>query len=304
MNNVTNVILCKFLMRNTRKQKDQFIAFMQGQIPNIKVETCGLFKNRNLILGDVSNAKVILTAHYDTCTKLPFPNFIAPKNFVASLLYGLMICLPLFIALFLVDIVLAVFIQNYDLFALASSLASIILFYFVFLAGGPNPNNVNDNTSGVSVLCELLSTLSADELNKVAFVFFDNEETGLLGSFAFYRKYRKEIKDKLVINLDCVSDGDNIMLVQSRRARKNFGALLKGVFLNTEKKTVFHEKSELVFYPSDQMWFPCHVAITALKRNKFIGLYLDRIHTKKDTIFDKTNIDFICRGIKKFLTFV
>ena len=41
------------------------------------------------VLGDPETAKVVFSAHYDTCARLPFPNFIAPKNLLVTLGYTL-----------------------------------------------------------------------------------------------------------------------------------------------------------------------------------------------------------------------
>ena len=41
------------------------------------------------------------------------------------------------------------------------------------------------------------------------------------------------------------------------------------------------------------------VGVAALKKGRFVGLYLDRIHTKNDTVFDEDNIRVLTEcGIK------
>ena len=49
--------------------------------------------------------------------------------------------------------------------------------------------------------------------------------------------------------------------------------------------------SSKAFYPSDQAAFKKTVAVAALKKAPVIGLYMDKIHTPKDTAFDERNID-------------
>ena len=48
----------------------------------VTIETSGrsLFKTRNIIIGSLEDAKILLTAHYDTCAMCPFPNVMAPTN--------------------------------------------------------------------------------------------------------------------------------------------------------------------------------------------------------------------------------
>ena len=55
------------------------------------------------------------------------------------------------------------------------------------------------------------------------------------------------------------------------------------------------------FYPSDQMNFPYGVGVAALKRRKKI-LYLDRIHTSKDTVLDQTNVNILRAAITTLVT--
>ena len=58
---------------------------------------------------------------------------------------------------------------------------------------------------------------------------------------------------------------------------------------------------EKVYYPSDQAKFPMCVAIAALKFKKFPGYYMDRIHTKRDTVLDKENIALLQDCIQKLI---
>lgn len=301
MNRLSMEILAKYQVRKTKEQKARFIAFMQEQLPELTVEEGGRFPRcKNLVLGDVDSAKYILSAHYDTCAKLPFPNFITPKNFFIFILYSLLVCIPFFAVLTLADVLLAKLSCPFWLTELISLLILFLLLFLVFIGGKPNPHTANDNTSGVITLCELIFSLSEEELRQTAFVFFDHEETGLFGS-AFFRKTHKNVlKDKLLINFDCVSDGEHILLVQNKAALKKHGGVLQASFLSEEGKTVHLERSSNTLYPSDQMGFPCSVAVAALKKKPVIGLYLNRIHTPRDTVLDESNIRFLCKGIRRF----
>ena len=61
-------------------------------------------------------------------------------------------------------------------------------------------------------------------------------------------------------------------------------------------KVPLFEKAEQIIYPSDQNGFPNTIAVAALKRRKFIGYYMNRIRTKKDTVFEVKNIDYLSNG--------
>ena len=49
-----------------------------------------------------------------------------------------------------------------------------------------------------------MSLIHQCKSNEVAFVLFDNEERGLLGSKALNKKYSDLLKNKMVINFDCI----------------------------------------------------------------------------------------------------
>ncbi len=298
MNEISKDILEKYQIRKTKKQKTEFIEFMKSRYPELKVEKGGFFKNRNIVIGDVESAKAVLTAHYDTCAVLPFPNFIMPKDVLISVLYSVLIVLPMIVTAGTLSAFVGWLTKSPELGKLACFVA-----FFSFLAmmffGKPNKHTVNDNTSGVITLCELMNMLSKEEKSKFAFVFFDNEENGLLGSAWFNKVHKEVMKDKLLINYDCVSDGNNIMFFPSKAARKEFAILLKEAFSGVKSKNIF-VATGAVYYPSDQVNFGKSIGVAAFNRCA-LGLYLGRIHTSKDTVMDERNIEVICDGTKKFL---
>ena len=155
--------------------------------------------------------------------------------------------------------------------------------------------------NGVIVLCELMATLAESQKRNVAFVFFDHEETGLLGSTLFHKRFKKIMDDKLLINFDCVSDGDHMMVSATKAARNTYADQLKAAFLPTADKSILFTNSERTYYPSDQVGFKTAVAVASLKHKRFLGYYMDRIHTSKDTEFDTRNIILLCDSILRFL---
>ena len=302
MTELSREILRDWQIRKTTKQKLRFIEFMQSRLPGLRVEEGGWLRCRNLVLGDVENAELVFTAHYDTCARLPFPNFITPKNFLVYLLYQLLIILPFFaLAGLLGWLLIRLGVYGPPAFMLGWIIAMAALFYMFFF-GPPNPHTVNDNTSGVVTLCELIDTLSESERARCAFVFFDHEESGLIGSARFASTHKKAMKDKLVINFDCVSDGDHLLFVQSRKAKKRAGATLEEAFLSSADKSVTIEGPFGAFYPSDQVNFPCGIGVAAMNRSPLLGLYMSRIHTARDTVCDERNFSFLVEGARRFMS--
>lgn len=299
MTELSQEIFRRFQVRKTAAQKTAFIAFMQERFPDLRVEEGGrLPRCRNLIIGDVDRAEILLSAHYDTCAKLPFPNFICPQNLPLYILYNLLICIPFFLLAALLNFGLFFISESFILHMAVSLIVILGLIYWVFIGGRANPSTANDNTSGVLTLCELYAALSPEQRAKTAFIFFDHEETGLFGSALFKKLHPQAARTKLLINFDCVSDGEHMLIVQSRAAKKRCGDAFAEAFTDGMGKTAHHGGSGTL-YPSDQMNFRLGVAVAAMHKAPLVGLWLSRIHTKRDTVLDETNLQYICAGMKK-----
>lgn len=297
---VSETILKEYMVRKTKAQKTRFIDYMKSVFPGLTVEEDK--KNRNLVLGDPASAKVLLTAHYDTCVKMPFPNFITPTNFWIYLGYQILIVIPFFVIMWLVRDV-AFLLTRWDYGSLLAGYFALLGAMYYLLSGGPaNAWTANDNTSGVITLVELYYAMPQALKEQVAFVFFDNEENGLLGSGAFAKRHKKEGLDrKLVLNFDCVSDGDHFLFVLNKPAMKQYAEGFRAAFPAAEKKNVLVESTAKAFYPSDQAKFPVNAAVAALNKHERWGLYMDKIHTDQDRVFDTDNIIFLRDGTLRLL---
>lgn len=307
MTETTKEIFKKYQVRKTKKQKTRFIEYVE-QIAecygyDFKVEK-GSFGARNIIIGKPDTAKVLYTAHYDTCARLPFPNFITPKNFFVYLLYQFLIIGSFFVLSFLLWLFFGLILSfipiaeetTYFIMSFLPQVIYLVLLYL--LLGGPaNKNTANDNTSGVTTVLDIMKKLPQDQKSKVSFVLFDLEESGLFGSSSFASKHTTIKKNTLVINFDCVSDGET-MLFALKRTTKKYAELLEKAFVSTPDISVDITKN--AFYPSDNASFKSGIGVAALKKSKLFGiLYMDRIHTNKDVIYREENIQFLTNGAIK-----
>ena len=243
---------------------------------------------------------MVFTAHYDTCARLPFPNFVTPKNIVIYLGYSLLISLPFLVLMFGLTLLLGPWLGAAGAFL--GMLIGLGAMFYVFFLGAANPHTVNDNTSGVLTLVEAIARMSEEERARCAFIFFDHEENGLLGSSWFASKHKKTMKDKLLVNFDCVSDGDDFLFVLSRKARKGYSEALRAAFAEYPGKNLHFESTLSAFYPSDQANFPVGVGVAALRKKPVLGLYVSRIHTSKDTVLQEENPVYLAEGAKKLLS--
>jgi hypothetical protein len=115
---------------------------------------------------------------------------------------------------------------------------------------------------------------------------------GLFGSYGFKKLHEKYISKKLLINFDCVSDGSNILLAVNKKA-SGFIPVMQKAFVSDSRYNV-EIISKGVFYPSDQANFELGVGVAAFNYSKKLKtLYMDKIHTGKDIVFNYDNILFL-----------
>lgn len=287
-------VLSMHPIRKSKKQKQKFredvLAYIRALGYQASVEK-GSFGVHNVIIGDPEHAKYLITAHYDTCAAMPVPNFITPCNFGIYLVWQLLLTLLLCVPVGLLGGVLNVVLDQPDLsFLIAYFLLLVEL--FLMMAGPANRNNANDNTSGVVSVLETAASMPMELRSDVCFVLFDLEEAGLLGSTAFRNKHKRTSSSQLILNLDCVGEGDEILLIPTKKLKKDT-LRLRGIQqlcpLRNQKLLKVQDKG-FCFYPSDQANFPLGIGIAAFCRSKKLGLYLAKIHTSRDRILDENNV--------------
>ena len=298
-------ILQSWKTRKSAADKAAFRARVAGELAQtgypVRTESGGLIASHNLILGDPDTADLIVSAHYDTCAAMPLPNLITPRNPLFFLLYQLLLAGVLVFLAFLPACLVSLIPVVGPILALLTWSTTLILLCFQCMAGKANPSNLNDNTSGVITLLEAAFRLPPQYRDQVAFVLFDNEELGLLGSSLFRHRHPTAARRALLINLDCVSEGDYFMLSCTKALRQNLPLYnaLQTAFnpACVPEKTTRFFPAATTLYPSDQWGFPKSMAIAALKKAPVLGLYLDRIHTWRDTRWDSRNVEFLADAL-------
>ena len=303
MTETTKTIFAKHQIRKSRKKKTAFIDYVQATAAakgyTTHVEK-GYFGARNIVVGNPEKAKVIYTAHYDTCARMPVPNFITPKSIWVYLLYQILLTVVLLGLPTLLTIGLGAILSRFVteragiLILYYTWLAMIIAEMWLIMAGPANKQTANDNTSGVTTLLDIMTALPEDLRENVAFIFFDFEELGLFGSAGYASKHKNITKNTILLNFDCVSDGNTILFALRTKAAP-YAKAIGEAFPETD---AFHVEvvSKGVFYPSDQANFAKGVGVAALKKGKLGILYMDRIHTKHDTVYEEANIAYLTEG--------
>ena len=284
-------------VRKSKKQKQVFRnavqTYLNGLGYKVSVEK-GSMGARNMVIGDPEKAKYLVTAHYDTPASIGVPNFITPSNFLCFIVYQLLIVGVFFLAAFLVGVGVS-FLTEDPQIIFWSAYISYFGLLLLMMFGPANRHNSNDNTSGVVTVLEIARSLPENLRDSVCFVLFDLGKVGLIGSSSYRSKHKKATNNQIVLNLDCVGDGDEIVFFPNARLHKNEKAMawLSKVYGSLGAKSLAQRKKGFAYYPSDQGNFPLGVGICALRRKKWIGLYMNRIHTARDTILEGTNVNIL-----------
>ena len=230
--------------------------------------------SRNLVVGN-PNAKFLFTAHYDTPGRNGF-------LMAGSKLWGVVGSqIVMLAAIFLISFVIGLF--NVPWLGWPITLLMLVPFFI------KNPQNHNDNTSGVLAVFRMAELLSNSPLrDQCAFVLFDHEEVGLLGS----QMFAKQHNNGTVINFDCVGAGD-VLAVMARKKQKTMQNNMLA-FLQTRGETPVKINSMLLG-SSDHAHFKQAISLLYYKRSRLGPLYLGKAHSKRDTVCDLAKIEHVCR---------
>jgi len=284
--------------RQTRKQKKAFRDVVVTKFPQARVDSHVVAKN--VIIGDVATADVIVSAHYDTPPKLPtwFVKHLVLWGMilVPAVLQGwfmLMFRLPLWVKADIIYDNLEIYFTAVLVLGYGSMMVYIAhLFGLTPLA---NKVNLNDNTSGVAVVLDMAKRLQNNP--RYAFVLFDNEEKGLFGSIAFRRKYNDVLKGKRIVVIDCVGLGDVLNLFtwgEKTDVVSQIETMQDDVALDLK-----HKRSTIMSM-SDHFSFRGLNAVLMLANysNKHKRNSLATIHTRKDDNIKPSNLYQIMRLIE------
>ena len=299
---ILDEILTRYPVRKSRAQKEAFRRWTVEQAESMgytaKVEPAKLLcVNRNVVIGDPEGAEIIVTAHYDTPARMPLPNFITPRNVPLYLVYQLALVALLAVPAVAVGAAVYAWLEVF-LAAYWTGFAVYMGLLLMLMLGPANPHNANDNTSGVAAVMELLARVPEDRRSRAAFILFDNEEKGMLGSAAYAKNHRSVKQEKLLINLDCVGVGESILFFAPKKVRDLplWQQLHRAVTPRAGKNVAFHPM-EKALYPSDQANFTHGVAVCACRRHPVLGEYCSRIHTSRDTRCDPDCLETITAGL-------
>ena len=305
MNRFADRMAREFPVRRKPTEKEKFRLWLvgtlreQGYQPKLQHRETALRLGgdvTNVVVGDPDKAKLILVAHYDTGVRTLLPPFYMPTRPLTAFLY---------LALTPALVLLGSFVLSFALtFPLNAPYLTLPLFLILmvtallYLRFGPSETrNLNDNTSGVAALLETSAALTPGCRDKVAFAFLDGGFGGLSGAKGFRAKY-PSAKEKTVINVNCVAEGGELLILPNKYSRWDGEVLdaLLNSFENGEHTTTFLKTDGLIYYPSDNRAFRHSFAICACEKLRGFGRI---VRPAKTADVDPEKIELLKNGLCK-----
>lgn len=299
--------------RMRRSHKQEFRTFISDIAEHMgydsKIENG--FMAKNVVIGNPSEAEVVLTAHYDTP-----PNM--PMHFLMKQIKTFGIGVPCVMGAGMLVTDYAIKSHNTQLLNLTLNLAEQssnilmpaiaigsagLIAYSMGVMGGENKYNYDDNSSGIISVLALMNyykNLPESERNKVAFVLFDNEEKGLFGSLTYSAKHKrqskkeggKQVSDQRFYNFDCVGKGSRINLIYTKSTKKELVDEVSKAFSKIDGFSVNPRKSSINTMSDHLSFSKSKGSMTILCDEKDLPV-TSHIHSSRDTEINLETISLI-----------
>ncbi len=135
----------------------------------------------------------------------------------------------------------------------------------------------------------------------MCFLFLDGGTQGSKGAKRLIHAH-PELKKKSVVVLDCVGEGDELLILPGKASRWNDKLLdtILEQFSNSERKTCFLKTDGLVHYPSDNPRVHGRHGHLRVQKVKGFGRC---ILPRKATGIDEENLSLLCDGLCKLVMY-
>ena len=307
MNEFAERIERDFPVRRKEKEKVDFRTWLVytlkelGYSPKLESGTSALSAGgnvTNVVVGDIEKAKIVLAAHYDTGVREVLPPLICPTRPATYMLYEALIPLLALAVSFLISFGVT-FALNMPNMTLPLFLLLLVVTLFYPKYGKSETNNKNANTSGVIALLEVAKALTPRYRGEVCFLFLDGSAQASKGAKRLRRKYPC-LKDKPVFVVDCVGEGDELLVLPGKASRWD-GDLLDAInenFVNSDKKTCFLKVDGQIIFPSDNAAFPHSTVVCACKK---VGGFGRCILPRGTGEIDEENVALLREGLCRLI---
>lgn len=282
----------RFPIRKSAEQKQAFLDYLtaelkaQGYAPQLEIN--GVGKSRNLVVGNPEKSAVVLCAHYDTPARKWLGNLLVPTNIPVYLGYQALNMLVLLLLSLVLYLIAWQLIGKMAVWVFLISYLAMLLWQVL---GTPNRHNRNQS-SGLAVMMEIMACLPEKARARVSFVFFDRGEEFTMGAKAYAKEHLQVQYTRLLLQLDAVGNGRELLLIPRKAARKCTG--YQRIVRALEDMDGMHFQlggTGMNICPGDYRNFQCGMILLACIRNPVIGLCIPYLHSPKDTVTDGEQLE-------------
>lgn len=290
--------------RKTLAEKRAFRDYIQKQARDLGLRT-NIYPEtkacKNVIVGDLKSAEYVICAHYDTAPRL-LP--VIERNYTYC--HKFLEILSLILA---AGLLVLFYFLNLLWLGIVTFVLGIILFLRINgTLSQSRKYSYNDNTSGIITVLNLMDSYK-DFNQRVAYVFLDNKEKGLIGSKALSKmmqaqKMIVQKEDKKFVFLDCVGIGKDFTISWYRETK--FVDRLKDLFNEKcDDKYSITLKEDSKVDVNDYMSFKRfdHASITCYKneKKKKKKFLYKNIKPVNDREIDLKNIEFLTDVLSEYI---
>ncbi|MCI8556162.1 MAG: hypothetical protein HFI19_00040 [Lachnospiraceae bacterium] len=213
--------------RYTARQKNRFINYLMQQLDRLGYETCLDVKRggtgricKNLYVGDLKRAGVVVTVPYDTPSHFLFPGYIYrpldnKRTLHSEMLYQALqsaaaVCILILYYFFIFQRCL----ENGKTGSLVWGILGLVLLAvgtYRIAAGTANPYNFDRNTGGIAILLEVMRSMG--KRKQIAYAFLDQACCSKEGYVQLLKELGKRAETTHVLILECVSAGERLHFI-------------------------------------------------------------------------------------------
>lgn len=240
----------------------------------------------DLFIGDIAKASTIICAHFDTPMKVLWPNYhYYPLNGQRSLKdYWLVTFIPGILATIFGALLIYLIIANpyiggsWRPYLIFITVALSFLLATLVSKGLSNKYNINRNTASVLTILKTAEKLKKDP--SVAFVLLDKGCSDNSGAQMLKQALPTTLTKKLFIYLDCIGDGENVIIAHKEHLAKESDNLKKHFKGSQNISSVKIEDANVIYTPA--YFFKRCITITNGYYDKKGDIFVRNINTDAD----------------------
>ncbi len=288
-------------IRFTQKQKQVFfdevnkIFSEQKRKITLQSKKSQINAVNNIVIGDLSSAKIIVTAAYDTPSKVYLPRykyypFDTKKNLQnenISLIIQFVISILVMEAIYYLLKGFTTYSTLLKIISVLITLICLVWIYF-FMKAKPNKVNFSRNSAAVVLLIEVALKVNSDQ---IAFVLLDQSVMSYQGLFVL----KEELKaNQKLIYLDNFASGD--ILAIATKGNMDINELLSKEIITKQREFTIEQAQNSVLGIVDKM---IYLVCGDIEKNRFV---VKNSRCKKDFEINIPRLEKMATNLIEYLS--